>query len=201
MQEQRRGPGRGPGRRSDTKSFPLQLRSLPPALRPLARAYILGYASAVVPRLLTLILQHLSRRRSKNANCLPTDRDERTFAQSALHILRTGLEPQRFPSFCAVLVGGATLLQVRSRPPPPSQSPLPPPWPYPSPRPRLDLPSAAVEIAGSPPASALCGVADLPRHRVSHLVVRRRRLGATPSLLLFLAWPRLNSPPLPKLGC
>ncbi|KAJ6441963.1 integral membrane protein [Purpureocillium lavendulum] len=109
--QQQLRPARGT-RPSNTKSFPLQLRSLPPALRPLVRAYILGYASSVVPRLLTLVLQHLSRARSKNVNCLPADKDERTFVDSALHILRTGLEPQRFPTFCAVLVGGATILQA-----------------------------------------------------------------------------------------
>jgi hypothetical protein len=31
---------------------------------------------------------------------------------SVLRILRAGLEWQRFPTFCAVLVGGSTLLQV-----------------------------------------------------------------------------------------
>ncbi|PNY28523.1 Uncharacterized protein TCAP_01559 [Tolypocladium capitatum] len=106
MQQQRRAtvPGAGGG------AF-LQLRSLPPALRPLVRAYLLGYASAVAPRLLTLILQHLSRRRTKNKKTLPAELDERTFGESVVHVLRTGLEPQRFPTFCAVLVGGSTLLQ------------------------------------------------------------------------------------------
>lgn len=91
----------------------MQLRSLPPALRPLVRAYLLGYASAVAPRLLTLLLQHVSRRKARSAKCLPADGDDDgSFAESALRILRTGLEPQRFPTFCALLVGGSTLLQV-----------------------------------------------------------------------------------------
>ncbi|GJN74352.1 hypothetical protein PLICBS_008443 [Purpureocillium lilacinum] len=103
---------RGTRRLGTTKPFPLQLQSLPPALRPLVRAYILGYASSVVPRLLTVILQHLSRARAKNENCLPAEKDERSFVDSVLHVLRIGLEPQRFPTFCAVLVGGATILQT-----------------------------------------------------------------------------------------
>lgn len=107
MQQQRQGTRSGGG----GGAF-LQLRSFPPALRPLVRAYLLGYVSAVAPRLLTLILQHLSRRRTKNKRTLPADVDERTFVESVVHVLRTGLEPQRFPTFCAVLVGGSTLLQV-----------------------------------------------------------------------------------------
>ncbi|KND94506.1 hypothetical protein TOPH_01087 [Tolypocladium ophioglossoides CBS 100239] len=107
MQQQRHETGS----ERDGGAF-LQLRSLPPALRPLVRAYLLGYASAVAPRLLTLILQHLSRRRTKNKKTLPADVDERTFVESVVHVLRTGLAPQRFPTFCAALVGGSTLLQV-----------------------------------------------------------------------------------------
>ncbi|KYK55751.1 uncharacterized protein DCS_07715 [Drechmeria coniospora] len=102
---------------ASTKSFPLQLRSLPPALRPLVRAYVLGYASAVAPRLLTLVLQHLSRARANGSSkCPPAEQEERTFLESVAHILRAGLQPQRFPTFCAVLVGGSTLLQEPLRP-------------------------------------------------------------------------------------
>ena len=88
---------------------PLGLELVPEILRPLIRAYLLGYASAVAPRLLTLILQHVVRRRRKY---ISPEQDEHTFLESGKHILRTGLEPQRFPTFCAVLVGGSTLLQV-----------------------------------------------------------------------------------------
>lgn len=137
------GPGHASARRSTAQSFALQLRSLPPALRPLVRAYVLGYASAVVPRLLTLVLQNLSRARPKNANRLPADQDERTFAESVLHTLRTGLEPQRFPTFCALLVGGSTLLQVRSRCP---ATPLP----HPPPRPHL------ISLGLLPPLPRIC---------------------------------------------
>ena len=90
---------------------------LPPALRPLARAYLLGYTSAVTPRLLTLLLRLATRRRPRQVqkNTGTIDKDERPFAESAVHILKTGLELQRFPTFCAVLVGGSTLLQVSAR--------------------------------------------------------------------------------------
>ncbi|KAF7559710.1 hypothetical protein G7046_g4420 [Stylonectria norvegica] len=87
---------------------PLELVPVPEILRPLIRAYLLGYASTIAPRLLTLLLQHVARRRRK---CISPERDNRTFVQSATHILKTGLQCQRFPTFCAVLVGGSTLLQ------------------------------------------------------------------------------------------
>ncbi|KAH8178034.1 integral membrane protein [Sarocladium implicatum] len=87
----------------------LQFRTLPTPLRPLARAYLLGYASAVGPRLLTLILQHMSRTlRKRELSSHPEKR--RTFLQSAARILRIGLELHRFPAFCAALVGGTSLL-------------------------------------------------------------------------------------------
>jgi hypothetical protein len=92
---------------------PLSLNVLPAALRPLVRAYLLGYASAVAPRLLTLMLQFISKRRKSKKKYLSADRDERSFKDSAFRILRTGLDPRRFPTFCAALVGGSTMLQVR----------------------------------------------------------------------------------------
>ncbi|KAL7902545.1 hypothetical protein HDV63DRAFT_21903 [Trichoderma sp. SZMC 28014] len=90
---------------------PLSFQSLPAPLRPLVRAYLLGYASAVAPRLLTLILQFISKKRKSARKYLSADKDERSFKDSAFRILRTGLDPRRFPTFCAALVGGSTLLQ------------------------------------------------------------------------------------------
>ncbi|KAK2591206.1 hypothetical protein QQS21_011114 [Conoideocrella luteorostrata] len=90
----------------------LQLQSIPTALRPLVRAYVLGYASAVLPRLLTLVLQHLSNRKRKTPNYALPERDENTFLESCKHVLKTGTDLRRFPTFCAVLVGGSTLLQA-----------------------------------------------------------------------------------------
>ena len=81
---------------------------VPPALRPVFRAYILGYASSTGPRLLTLLLTHLSRRRKKVG-----EKTEDPFLLSLFRILKGGLEFQRFPAFCAALVGGSTLLQAR----------------------------------------------------------------------------------------
>jgi hypothetical protein len=94
---------------------PLSFQSLPAPLRPLVRAYLLGYASAVAPRLLTLILQFISKKRKSARKYLSTDKDEQSFRDSAFRILRTGLDPRRFPTFCAALVGGSTLLQVRNK--------------------------------------------------------------------------------------
>ena len=91
---------------------PLRLDPVPEILRPLIRAYLLGYASAVAPRLLTLVLQHVAKKRRKAANQLSLDSDDSSFVKSATHIVKTGFNLQRFPTFCAVLVGGGTLLQV-----------------------------------------------------------------------------------------
>jgi hypothetical protein len=88
------------------------VQGVPPALRPVLRAYVLGYASSTAPRLLTLLLTHLSRKR-KNIDEKPDD----FFLLSLFRILKGGLELQRFPTFCAALVGGSTLLQARDHPP------------------------------------------------------------------------------------
>ncbi|EGX93173.1 integral membrane protein [Cordyceps militaris CM01] len=85
--------------------------AVPPALRPVLRAYALGYASAVAPRLLTLAVQHILKLRRNSEQLLPSDpEDEPTFLAGARYILRSGFDPQRFPTFCAVLVAGTSLL-------------------------------------------------------------------------------------------
>jgi len=83
-----------------------------PPFRPVFRAYILGYASSTGPRLLTLILTHLSRRRKNNNN---ENHDDDSFCLALFRILKGGLEFQRFPTFCAALVGGSTLLQASNQ--------------------------------------------------------------------------------------
>ena len=82
-------------------------QNIPPLVRPIIRAYALGYASSTAPRLLTLLLTHLSRKR-KNIDIKPDD----PFLPSLIRILRGGVELQRFPTFCAALVGGSTLFEV-----------------------------------------------------------------------------------------
>lgn len=95
--------------RNGSRDQPLD-KLIPVILRPLFRAYILGYASSAGPRLLTLLLLHVSRRRK---NIDPRPEDEDYFWASFVGILKGGLELQRFPTFCAALVGGSTLLQAR----------------------------------------------------------------------------------------
>jgi hypothetical protein len=75
-------------------------------LLPLVRAYLLGYLSSTAPRLLTLLLT-LSKWRKGI-----TEKGPGNVFCSVLSVLRGGLDWQRFPTFCAVLVGGSTLLQV-----------------------------------------------------------------------------------------
>lgn len=77
-------------------------------LRPLVKAYVLGYASSTTPRLLTLLVT-LVTRQSKDGE----DRKFQRALLSAYRILRGGLELQRFPTFCAALIGGTSLLKVR----------------------------------------------------------------------------------------
>lgn len=82
---------------------------IPPVLRPLVRAYLLGYASSVAPRLLTLLLQHVTRRKRDGQ---AAGRHAEPLLAAVRRILRGGLDWQRFPTFCAALVGGSTLLEV-----------------------------------------------------------------------------------------
>ena len=91
----------------------MALDAVPPILRPMLRAYLLGYLSAVAPRLLTLLLQRFTRRR-KGEPRLSENPPRASFLESVGEVLRRGLDWQRFPTFCAVLVGGSTLLEVRN---------------------------------------------------------------------------------------
>lgn len=79
-------------------------------MRPVLRAYALGYASSTAPRILTLFLTYLGRKR-KGLDEQP----ERVFLASLRKILRGGLEWRRFPTFCAALIGGSTLFEARTR--------------------------------------------------------------------------------------
>ncbi|KAK8086892.1 integral membrane protein [Apiospora phragmitis] len=91
-------------------------RSIPPPLKPLVRAYALGYASVVVPRLFNLVLQQVTTRKSRGGpdnGALQPPRESPVV--SLQRILRAGLDPQRFPAFCATLVGGSTLLEILLR--------------------------------------------------------------------------------------
>lgn len=92
-------------------------RNVPPLLRPLIRAYFLGYAFSVGPRLLALVLHHilsLARKRPSDANGNAQKTPRLPFVEAMRKTLLAGLEWQRFPAFCAALVGGSTLLQVNT---------------------------------------------------------------------------------------
>ncbi|KAL9948143.1 hypothetical protein ACHAQF_003798 [Verticillium nonalfalfae] len=87
----------------------------PPLLRPLVRAYLLGYASSVAPRLLTLLLQHVSRAvRKRSGASAGAQKEHESFLSSLNHTILTGFELRRFPAFCALLAGGSTLLELES---------------------------------------------------------------------------------------
>ncbi|RYC63072.1 hypothetical protein CHU98_g3167 [Xylaria longipes] len=89
-------------------------KTILPILRPVVRAYVLGYASAVAPRVLTLVLQYGARWRRKSRGVNGTQPQD-SFIESLRRILCSGLDPQRFPTFCATLIGGTTLLDVLVR--------------------------------------------------------------------------------------
>lgn len=73
--------------------------TLPPSLRPLIRAYALGYITVTGPRLFGF-LRVLSRRDVSLAEKL----------NLLYKIIKTSAEPNRFPTACAITVGGATVL-------------------------------------------------------------------------------------------
>lgn len=100
-----------------TKSQPAGLHGgIPPLLRPLARAYLLGYGFSVGPRVFTLLLPRLLRlaqRRKRDADDVSSEQKQLPALLEALKkTLIAGTEPHRFPTFCAALVGGSTLLEV-----------------------------------------------------------------------------------------
>ncbi|KAI1001210.1 hypothetical protein K3495_g6989 [Podosphaera aphanis] len=78
---------------------------IPSISKPILKAFIFGYASSVTPRLLSLSIAVLKGKKKIIGN-------EIGYLNSVLSILRGGLELQRFPSFCAALVGGTTLLEI-----------------------------------------------------------------------------------------
>jgi len=82
-------------------------RRIPPQLLPLIRAYTFGYASSTLPRLLALLLSSLSGKPSKEINSSSSD-----FRHRVLRVFNSDLEFRRFPTFCAALVGGSSLLQI-----------------------------------------------------------------------------------------
>lgn len=92
------------------------LRNIHRLLRPAARAYLLGYAFTVGPRLLSLIRYHillqLRKRRRGHSDHVPAREAQASFLQSARNTLTGGLDLDRFATFCAALVGGCTLLEV-----------------------------------------------------------------------------------------
>lgn len=87
----------------------ISLRAVPPSLRPALRAFLLGYASTVGPRLASLLARYVKSKRAAS------DTDEKIrIADSLRAVLASGLGGKRFPAFCALFVGGSTFLEVSS---------------------------------------------------------------------------------------
>lgn len=86
----------------------LLYRTVPPALRPALRSFLIGYASAVGPRLLSFLVRYA---KSKRVGSAGEDKNVRIL-DSLRAVLASGLGWNRFPAFCALLVGGSTFLEV-----------------------------------------------------------------------------------------
>lgn len=99
----------------------LGLETLPPALRPLVRAWILGSLWTVGPRIVGLALRHLSSgrrfegREGGNGDSEVENNVSRCGSRAFLDEIVAAIKDgclNRFPLFCAVLVGGSSLLEV-----------------------------------------------------------------------------------------
>lgn len=86
------------------------------------RAYLLGYGFTVGPRVLTLLVYHVSKlvkgakRRTQGDDDDGRDtqrKPDSSLLEALTKILKAGLEVNRFATFCAAIVGGSTLLEVR----------------------------------------------------------------------------------------
>lgn len=86
------------------------------------RAYLLGYGFTVGPRVLTLLVYHVSKlvrgakRRSPDDDGATERKPEPSILEALTKILKAGLEVNRFATFCAAIVGGSTLLEVHTFP-------------------------------------------------------------------------------------
>lgn len=89
------------------RAGPFALAAVPPPLRPALRAFLLGYASAVGPRLVGLLARYVKARRSREE----VERKE-PVGQRLRAALASGFGWDRFPAFCALLIGGSTFLEV-----------------------------------------------------------------------------------------
>ena len=87
----------------------ISLRAVPPYLRPALRACLLGYASTVGPRLVSLLARYVKSKRAASDG-----KEKGSLADSLRAILASGLGWNRFPAFCALFIGGSTFLEVGS---------------------------------------------------------------------------------------
>lgn len=91
---------------------------IPSPLRPLVRAYLLGYGFTVGPRVLALLAHHAalllraSTGRALDDAAAHGEPRPPPLRKALARILKAGLKVDRFATFCAALVGGSTLLEV-----------------------------------------------------------------------------------------
>ncbi|ROT43384.1 integral membrane protein [Sodiomyces alkalinus F11] len=98
----------------------LELRAIPPSLRPLIRAYLIGYASSVGPKLLNVLLRQIAVARRRRNSTTEDSSSPRKYQHDDLltslrRIILAGFDWRTFPTFCAVLVGGSTILEAPIR--------------------------------------------------------------------------------------
>lgn len=92
----------------------LSLKPAPASLRPVVRAYLLGYGAIVVPQILGLILKSVKRlgKAKDDGSHGKRRRPKQPLLRHLVRILIAGLNPQRVPTFCALLAAGCSLFQV-----------------------------------------------------------------------------------------
>jgi hypothetical protein len=90
--------------------------AVPPALRPALRAFLFGYASAVGPRLFSLLVRYAKSKHGRRGKEGGKEEEEEArevrVVEGLRAVLASGLGWTRFPAFCALLVGGSTFLEV-----------------------------------------------------------------------------------------
>ncbi|KKA27676.1 hypothetical protein TD95_002760 [Thielaviopsis punctulata] len=119
--------------RSRSRSFSLSFSAIPPPLRPILRAFLLGYVSSVGPRILALVFKALTAWSHKPSNPTAASSAKNsatatastttaaaaakekpvtlaTLKQHLVKALLDGLKPRDFPVFCAVVVSGSALV-------------------------------------------------------------------------------------------
>lgn len=91
----------------------VSFKQIPPSLRPVVRAYLLGYGAAVVPQTLSLVLKHVKRLgRTRKGSPQDIRHQRESFFRALIRIFTSSLDPRGLAVFCAALAAGPSFFQV-----------------------------------------------------------------------------------------